>query len=268
MTDRAPTGQTQASEFAESVRRGLLIGAAALVLILPPALHLAPIGARPAAPAAAPRVSIAAPRTNAAKPALPQHVIRRAMLGAQAVSPQLRRMADWVADSDDNGTRDFVIVDKPAATVYLFDSRAKLLSSAPAVIGSYIGDDTVPGSGDKPLSALHPEERTTGAGRYVAEVGETPEHEDVVWVDYDSGLALHRVIKVPERLNALATPSPADNRLSNGCINVPDKFYEQQVRPAIDKHGLIIYVMPETRPLTQTFASFYDVDAPSRLAQN
>lgn len=256
MTDRAASREKHASEFAESLRRGLLIGAAALVLVLPPALHLAPNGARPAATA------------NGAKPALPHHVVRHARLGAQAVSPQLRRMADWVADSRDNGARDFIIIDKPAATVYLFDSQAKLLGAAPAVIGSYIGDDTVPGSGDKPLSALHPEERTTGAGRYVAEVGETPEHEDVVWVDYDSGLALHRVIKVPERLKALATPTPADNRLSNGCINVPDQFFEQQVRPAIDQHGLIIYVMPETHPLAQTFASFYDVDAPSRLAQN
>lgn len=255
MTDRAATRDTQASEFAESLRRGLLIGAAALVLVLPPALHLAPHGARPAATAAAPR-------------ALPHHVVRHAVLGAQAVSPELRRMANWVADSRDNGTRAFIIIDKPAATVYLFDPQARLVADAPAVIGSYIGDDTIPGSGDKPLAALRPEERTTGAGRYVAEVGETPDHEDVVWVDYDSGLALHRVIKVPERLAALATPSPADNRLSNGCINVPDAFFDQQVRPAIDQHGLIVYVMPETRPLAQTFASFYDVDAPSRLAQN
>jgi hypothetical protein len=135
------------------------------------------------------------------------------------------------------------------------------------VIGSAIGDDTIPGSGDKPLEQLRPEERTTGAGRYVAEVGETPDHEDVVWVDYDSGLAMHRVIKVPERLNALATPSPADNRLSNGCINLPDAFYEQQLRPAIDRYGLIVYILPETRPIASTFRSFYDVDAPGKLAQ-
>ena len=89
----------------------------------------------------------------------------------------------------------------------------------------------------------------------------------MIWVDYDSGLAMHRVIKVPERLHALETPSPTDNRLSHGCINVPDAFYEKQLRPAIDHHGMIVYVLPETRPLKQTFASYYDVDAPMQLAQ-
>jgi hypothetical protein len=269
MTDRALAEDT-ASEFAESIRRGLLIGAAALVLILPPALHFAPHGAKTAAPPSAPQVAKpAAPSVARSAPAAPpRHVVRHADFGAEAVSPDVRRMADWVADSRDNGPRTFVIIDKPAAKVYLFDPQARLKAASPTVIGSYIGDDTVPGSGDKPLSALHPEERTTGAGRYVAEVGETLEHEDVVWVDYDTGLAMHRVIKVPERLKALATPSPADNRLSNGCINLPDAFYERQLRPAIDGHGLVVYILPETRPLTQTFASFYDVDAPARLAQN
>jgi hypothetical protein len=259
MTDRALAEDTP-SEFAESIRRGLLIGAAALVLILPPALHFAPHGAKPAAPPSAPQVAKPAPQ--------PRHVVRHASFGGEAVSAETRRMANWVADSRDNGPHAFVIIDKPAAKVYLFDPQAHLKAATPTVIGSFIGDDTVPGSGDKPLSALRPEERTTGAGRYVAEVGETLEHEDVVWVDYDTGLAMHRVIKVPERLNALATPSPEDNRLSNGCINLPDAFYEKQLRPAIDGHGLVVYIMPETRPLAQTFASFYDVDAPARLAQN
>ena len=92
--------------------------------------------------------------------------------------------------------------------------------------------------------------------------------EDVVWVDYDAAVSMHRIIKVPERLKAIATPGPEDNRLSNGCINLPDEFYETALRPAVDRAGLVVYILPETRPLNQTFASFYDVDAPGNLAQN
>jgi hypothetical protein len=261
MKDPRTETETSRSEFADAVRRGLVIGAVALVLILPPYLHFKhraePASAKPAATAKAP---------EAAKP---QHVVRHADLGAESASPDVRRMANWVADSHDNGTHAFVVIDKPNAKVYLFDNAAHLQTAAPTVIGSAIGDDTYPGVGDKPLSALKPYERTTPAGRFVAEVGETSSrHEDVVWVDYDNAVSMHRIIKVPERLKAIATPGPEDNRLSNGCINLPDAFYEKALRPAVDHYGVVVYILPETRPIQQTFASFYDVDAPVKLAQH
>jgi hypothetical protein len=252
------TGRTgESSEFAHSVRRGLLIGAAALVLVLPPAVHFAP------------RFFPGHPAATAKQRAPASVAHRRADFGGESAAPDVRRLANWVADSRDNGQHSFVVIDKQGAKVFLFDRDAHLKASAPTVIGSAIGDDTYPGVGDKPLSALLPEERTTPAGRFVAEVGETASrHEDVVWVDYDAAVSMHRIIKVPERLKAIATPGPEDNRLSNGCINLPDSFYEQALRPAVDHGGVIVYILPETRPLAQTFASFYDVDAPARLAQH
>ena len=85
--------------------------------------------------------------------------------------------------------------------------------------------------------------------------------EDVVWVDYDAAVSMHRVLKVKERLESLASPTKADNRMSFGCINLPPRFYEEVLRPAVDAGGAVIYVLPETRPLRDTFASFYDVTA-------
>ncbi|HUR89024.1 MAG TPA: L,D-transpeptidase [Ramlibacter sp.] len=249
MTDRHDASTKKPRPFAESLRRGVLIGAAALALVIPVALHFAPHGAKPATTP-------------------PQHEIRHADFGAEAASPDARRLANWVTDSRDNATHSFVVLDKREAKVFLFDRNGRLQAATPTVIGSAIGDDLYPGVGDKPLSELKPYERTTPAGRFVAELGETASrHEDVVWVDYDSATSMHRIIKVPERLNAIATPDPADNRLSNGCINLPDAFYEKSLRPAVDHDGVVVYILPETRAVQQTFASFYDVDAPPKLAQ-
>jgi hypothetical protein len=262
MKDQPAEPETPRSEFAQAIGRGLLIGAAALVLILPPYLYFRHRAAP--APAAQPAATAKAPAA-----AKPQHVIRHADFGAEPASPDAHRMANWVADSHDNGTHSFVVIDKHDAKVFLFDGNAHLQAAAPTVIGSAIGDDTYPGVGDKPLAALKPYERTTPAGRFVAEVGETSSrHEDVVWVDYDNAVSMHRIIKVPVRLKAIETPTPEDNRLSNGCINLPDAFYEKALRPAVDRYGVVVYIIPETRPIQQTFASFYDVDAPGKLAQN
>jgi hypothetical protein len=254
MTPRETDSRRNRSEFAESLRRGLLIGAAALVVVLPPAVHFAP-RILPAKHATAPQPQVRAPH--------------HADFGAEQASADVRRMANWVADSRDNGARAFVVIDKPQARVYLFGPDAHLRAAATALLGSARGDDTFPGVGDKPLKDVRPEEKTTPAGRFIAEVGESSTRgEDVVWVDYNAAVSMHRIIKVPERLKALATPDVNDNRMSFGCINLPDAFYEGQLRPAIDRWGLVVYILPETRPIEQTFASFYDVDAPIKMAQH
>ncbi len=194
---------------------------------------------------------------------------RHAQFGTEHASADVRRVANWVTDSRDNKNMAFAILDKTLARVFLFDPDGRVQSTTAALLGSAHGDDSVPGIGDKPLAQVLPEEKTTPAGRFVAEVGQSSTRgEDVVWVDYEAAVSMHRVIKVPERLASLASPTPDDNRMSFGCINLPDAFYEKSLRPAIDKAGLVVYVLPETRPLAQTFASFYDVDAPTKLAQH
>lgn len=264
---RQEAKQDDRSEFMDALRKGLLLGAAALVIVLP-TLHYTRQKAH-SQDAAATAVVTAPPIAKAKPgqaPAPAGH--RRAVFGSETPSPDVRRTANWVADSRDNGRMSFAVVDKTNAKVFLFDPEAHLRAATPALLGSAKGDDTVPGIADKPLNQVLPEEKTTPAGRFVAEVGmSSTRGEDVVWVDYDAAVSMHRVLKVPERLKSLASPTVADNRMSFGCINLPDAFFEKSLRPAADK-GLVIYVLPETRPLAQTFASFYDVDAPPKVAQN
>lgn len=245
---------SERSEFIDALRKGLLLGAAILVVILPAAVapgHRPWTGSRPpaiAVPAAPPRSADFAGRTP---------------------SDDVRHMANWVLAAADNQHKSFIIIDKKDARVYVFDPQGHLKADAPALLGQTHGDDSAPGIGDKPIADVTPDERTTPAGRYVAELGESASrHEDVVWIDYNAAVSMHRVLKVPARLKALASPTKDDNRMSYGCVNLPPSFYENAVRPAVTSTGAIVYVLPETRSLREQFASYYDVSAPMNLAQH
>jgi len=185
----------------------------------------------------------------------------RADFGREQVSRSARQVADWVVDSGDNLEKPFVIVDKTNARIFVFDAGGRIRGASPALLGSARGDHSVPGIGERELSDVHPQDRTTPAGRFVAALGRNFRGEDVVWVDYDAAVSLHRVItSKPEerRLQRLATPTPKDNRISYGCINVPVAFYETVVSPAFTGTDGIVYVLPETHPAREVFGS-YDV---------
>ena len=263
------------SLFADSVRKGFLLAAAFLVLVLPPVISYTPTVALGPGVDAGARVQ-SSPDTHAESPAVAaapkaaprSRSVKLADFHGTRPSIEVHQMADWILSSGDHQRMSFVIVDKKDARVYVFDPRGKLKAAAPALLGQAVGDDTVPGVGDKSLQEVLPEEKTTPAGRFVAEVGQSTRGEDVVWVDYDAAVSMHRVLRVKERLRSLATPTKVDNRMSFGCINLPRDFYEKVLRPTVDADGAVIYVLPETRPLGETFASFYDVTAPVNFAQH
>jgi len=187
---------------------------------------------------------------------------QRADFAGEQASRDARQLADWVVDSGDNLAKPFVIVDKVNARIFVFDAAGRIRGAAPALLGSARGDDSTPGIGERELADVHPKDRTTPAGRFVAALGRNLRGEDVVWVDYDKAVSLHRVITSnpkERRLHRLATPTPKDNRISYGCINVPVAFYETVVSPAFTGTEGIVYVLPETRPAREVFGS-YDVD--------
>ncbi len=174
-------------------------------------------------------------------------------------SSESQKLADWIVDSADNGKLPFMIIDKLQARVFVFNAQGQIRGAAAALLGMAIGDDTVPGIGLRKLSSIRPAERTTPAGRFVASLDRDVHGEEVLWVDYDSALSLHRVVKgspKERRAERLATPSPLDNRISFGCINVPVKFYEQVVSPSFTRTNGIVYILPETRSAREVFGSY------------
>jgi len=181
------------------------------------------------------------------------------------VSEAVRAIAEWVADSGDNRALPFIIVDKVKAKVLVFDAVGRLLGASPALLGLAHGDDSVPGIGERKIADIRPEERTTPAGRFEAEMGRNASGEDILWVDYDNAVSMHRVRATnpaERRLQRLASPTPNDNRISYGCINLPAAFYDRIVRPAFEPHAGIVYVLPETRPALPLFGA-YPIERPA-----
>jgi len=113
--------------------------------------------------------------------------------GAQRPSPEVRHVANWALETGDSGGRALIIVDKQYARVFVLDAAGRLQGVSPALLGSARGDHTAPGVGDKPLSQIRPDERTTPAGRFMARPGFNAQGEDIVWVDYPSAVSMHRV---------------------------------------------------------------------------
>lgn len=178
---------------------------------------------------------------------------------SDAPSHLVTQMANWVLASGDNEHQAFVIVDKVAADVFVFDANGDLLGVAPVLVGLALGDDSADGVGDVPLSAVTPDERTTPAGRFVARFGAAAGNRTVLWVDYGAAISLHPVVTnnpKERRLQRLQSPDPGDHRITFGCINVPAAFYQQVVLQAFAGGSGIVYVLPDTKTVSEVFPAF------------
>ena len=186
--------------------------------------------------------------------------------GAMQPTADARRMADWVVNRRDNGRMPFIVLDKRDARLYVFDTRGRLVDQTPVLLGSAHGDETYPGIGDVPIADVKPYQRTTAAGRFVTRPGLDADHTDVVWLDYDSALAMHRVInkvKAERRLQRIASANPKVRRVSWGCINIPIAFFDSYISPVFGKRSGVTYVIPERKTFAEVFEQGGGANAPT-----
>ncbi len=180
-----------------------------------------------------------------------------ALAGVEA-SDDTRYAERWIHEKGDAHGRPFVIVDKRAARIYVFGAAGELVGTSSTLLGQARGDLPVPGAGQKPPSRLLPDERKTPAGRFESLPGRNLQGEPVVWVDYDTGIAIHRVrpgISQMQRVNSLATDDPANKRLSLGCVVVPENFFLAVVLPTLGHARGTVYVLPEDGPVAAMFGA-------------
>lgn len=176
-------------------------------------------------------------------------VAAAAPAGAAPLTPQARELHDWVLKERDQQGRPFVIVDKKAARMYVFDAKGGLQGSSTVLLGQAAGDGIAPDVGEHTQQGFVPfEERTTPAGRFVAQPGRNISGEQVIWVDYNAAFAIHRLRpghSKAERERRLASADPAQHRASLGCVVVPVRFYKDVVQRWLGTGGAVVYVMPE-----------------------
>ena len=195
------------------------------------------------------------PAAVAAQPA-PSTPTLRPSFGAYVPTALARQVTEHLLASNDHGARPFFVVDKHAARLLVFDAQGRLQADSPVLLGSAIGDDSVPGIGERKIADIRPFERTTPAGRFVSEAGRNAAGEDIIWVDYEDAISMHRVrLNNPRerRAQRLASPTIADNRISYGCINVPAEFYNRWVSPAFQHGKAVVYVLPDQKTERQVF---------------
>ena len=176
----------------------------------------------------------------------------------QDVSDTVIELAGWVVATRDSEGYPFAIMDKAAAQILVFGGDGRLRGAAPALFGSAVGDHSAPGIAGLALREIPGRDRTTPAGRFVGGFGPSIDAGRVLWVDYDSAVSMHPTAtgvpseKRPERLQS---PSPDDNRITHGCINVAPGFFEGIVAPAFERGG-VFYILPDEASLEETFPEF------------
>lgn len=183
-------------------------------------------------------------------------------LAAEQASAQVIDTVSWIVDSKDNLGMPFMIIDKREARVFMFDVQAQLQGASSALLGLAVGDDSVPGIGERSLASMLDHERTTPAGRFVASLGRNLKGHEILWVDYETAISLHPVVTGTPRERRgerLASLDAREKRISYGCINVPQEFYATLVSTAFKHSNGVVYVLPETRANHTAFPDYYEV---------
>lgn len=201
--------------------------------------------------------AFAAPvKTKAAKKkAAPRKKVEAPPVELPPLTLAAQRVTSWVADSGDNQSLPYIVIDKPAATIFVYDASGKPVATGPVLIGIAEGDEATPGVGTKKLSEIGPAEKTTPAGRYLAKFGRAAGNNKVLWVDYATSVAIHTIPSgnKENRTKRMLSPEIDDNRVTFGCINVPKAIYNGKIAQLFGKKGGYVYILPDTKPLESAF---------------
>ena len=176
----------------------------------------------------------------------------------QEVSDTVIELSGWVVGAKDNQGYPFAVIDKAAAQILVFGGDGRLRGATPGLFGSAIGDHTAPGIAGLALREIPGRDRTTPAGRFVGGYGPSIDAGRVLWVDYESAVSIHPTasgIPAEKRAERLASPTPDDNRVTHGCINVSAEFYERVIRPTFERGG-VFYILPDAEPMAEVFPEF------------
>jgi hypothetical protein len=172
--------------------------------------------------------------------------------GVISAAPAMAEVMARPVAHDAKDGRPFAIVDKRQALLSVYDADGRLVGRTAALLGLTPGDVEPASARGKAPSALGSHERVTPAGRFEAQPGRNLSGERVVWFNYDTNLAIHRLRPVaasqrrPERL---ASASGDDKRITLGCVVVDPAFFDNVVLPTLGNGPSLVYILPEREPI-------------------
>ena len=164
--------------------------------------------------------------------------------------PQAAYELAWrVLETGDHAGLPFVIVHKRAGLALVYHGDGRLAGASRVLLGLTVGDLATAGVGERTSKGtLRRADLTTPAGRFESEPGRNLRGEPVVWIDYESALAIHRLrpgASRTQRALQLASSKVGNKRASAGCVVVPENFYDHVIGPVLGRGRGIVYVMPE-----------------------
>ena len=164
-----------------------------------------------------------------------------------SVSKDANAVRNYVAANNDSQGRPYIVADKKAGMLYLFDAQGNKLNDTPAIFGRDMSDIATAGS--TPAGKFNLSYMPYDVSGYGGTVQAFVQQQSPTNPSKGEIFSVHRVLSVPgqNRLGRLSSKTSADNRISDGCINVPAAFYNG----ALDgKFSGPMYVIPETSTYT------------------
>lgn len=164
---------------------------------------------------------------------------------AMAATPAETATVQRIVQTNDNQGKSFIVADKQAGTLTVYNAAGQELTSTPALFGKNVGDsitakNTTPSGRYDLTRATNINNSAYGNSAQVLTVNGQMQTNNA------GNLAIHRVlISLPSenRVGRLDSATASDNRISRGCINVPASFYDAHLDNVGDA---VVYVLPET----------------------
>jgi len=145
-------------------------------------------------------------------------------------------------DNEIKNNESFIIVDKPTATGYIYNSEGALIKDFPVLLGKVKGDGINTYNLDRSNEAGY----ITTAGRFeLKDAGKnnnTDYDNKVLHLKGGRGVAIHKTYynELVTRTAALNTETIDDNRMSAGCVNISLENWNTYLEGNITKGSMII----------------------------
>ena len=164
---------------------------------------------------------------------------------AMAATPVETATVQHIVQTNDNQGKSFIVADKQAGTLTVYNAAGQELTSTPALFGKNVGDsitakNTTPSGRYDLTRATNINNSAYGNSAQVLTVNGQMQTNNA------GNLAIHRVLTSfpsENRVGRLDSATASDNRISHGCINVPASFYDAHLDNVGDA---VVYVLPET----------------------